>query len=185
MATAFARFPPVTVLVASCLLASCGVNVHRDDGNGAADVDIKTPVGSLSVHTDVDPPETDLPVYPGARPSVNRDGSPGNADVSLGSPFFGGVKIVAARFEHDDAPEAIVDFYRDRMKAFGEVTVCRGNVDFVRRSGARRPICKARTGARQVQLVTGTGERHRMVVVEPRGSGAEFAIVYVETDTHG
>jgi len=165
MTISFARYATVAVLLATFGLAACGVNVHRDDV----------------------PPDTGLPVYPGAQVAHGRNGTPENADVHIGSPLFGGVNVVAATFEHDDAPQVIVDFYRDKLKAYGEVTECHGNVDFRRRSGVRRAVCKERpwTNEGEVQLVAGTEARHRIVVVKPRGSGSEFSVVYIQTDTQG
>ena len=37
------------------------------------------------------------------------------------------------------------------------------------------------SSSNDVQLVTGTEERQRVVAVKPRGSGAEFSLVYVNT----
>ena len=181
MPISLAAYRALTVLLATVGLAACGVNVHTDEQNGKADVDIQTPVGALSVHTDSVPPDTGLPVYPGAQPSHNRNGTPENADVNIASPLFGGVKVTAASFEHDDEPQAIVEFYKDKLKAYGDVMECHGNVDFKHRDGARRPVCKERSWTSEVQLVTGTEEQHRIVVVKPRGSGSEFSVVYVQT----
>lgn len=33
-----------------------------------------------------------------------------------------------------------------------------------------------------MQLAVGTEERHHLVVVKPRGTGSEFAVVFVQTD---
>jgi len=93
------------------------------------------------------------------------------------------VKVVAAKFEGDDDPEAIVDFYKKEMRSFGDVTECRGDLDFRGRPGSQRPVCREKPSSREIQLVAGTEERHRIVVVKPRGRGSEFAVVYIQT--HG
>ncbi len=158
-------------------LAACGVDVQ--DAEQGKNVEIKSPVGDLSVRTDVKNPDTGLPVYPGAQP-LRHDREPESADVNISSKWFG-VKVIAANYESDDTQDKILDFYRQEMKAFGAVTECRGDVDFQGGPGARRPVCKERPSSRDVQLVTGTEERQRVVSVKPRGNGSEFALIYVNT----
>lgn len=160
-------------------LAACSVEV-REQEFGNADVDVRTPVGSVSVRSDVDTRETGLPPYPGAVPSRDPEDAD-RARVNIGTRWFG-VKVVAMEFETTDVPQRVLDFYRAEMKAFGTVTECRGDVDFRGSKGAKRPVCReSRSSSAEVQLVTGTEERQRIVSVKPRGNGSEFALVYVET----
>ena len=88
-----------------------------------------------------------------------------------------GVKVAAVNFESDDSPEAILNYYKDALRAHGSVTECRGNIDF-RRSGL---VCRKSYFSRTTQLAVGTEERHRLVSVKPRGSGTEYSVVYVQT----
>ncbi|HKE83110.1 MAG TPA: hypothetical protein VKB50_05120 [Vicinamibacterales bacterium] len=166
------------VLATSLLLPACGVNVDRDDQGHRTKVDIHSPFGNVNVRTDVDASATGLPVYPGARPLRNRRDEPESADVNVGNSWFG-VKVVALRFEHDDAPEPIVEYYKSALKTYGDVLECHGNIDF--RHGSHAPVCKERERSRETQLVVGSEERHRLVVVKPRGSGSEFSAVYIQT----
>jgi hypothetical protein len=177
---AFSRKWVLPVAVAAVLLsiAGCGVDVRSDGGSGKRDVEIRTPVGAMSVHTNVDSTATGLPVYPGARPVDDDDSS--SADVSLGNGLFG-VKVVAAKFESDDRPDAIVDFYRREMATYGDVTVCRGHVDFGHGIASRNVVCRERPASREIQLVVGTHSRHRIVGVKPEGQGSRFAVVYLQT----
>ena len=121
-------------------IAACNVDVRKDESNGKADVDITTPVGNVSVRTNVDTPDTGVAVYPGARP-LKDDDEPGSADVNVGNSMFG-VKVLAAKFESSDAQDRVIAFYRNELQSFGEVTECRGDVDFRGRSGSRRPVCR-------------------------------------------
>jgi hypothetical protein len=164
-------------------LAACGIDVREQEARGAKAVDIRTPVGELSVRTDVDVPATGLPLYPGARP-LREAHDTSSANVDIGLPFVN-LKVVAAKFEHTDAPEAILAFYRDAMRTHGEVVECKGEIDFKSRSGRSRPVCDERRSSREIQLAAGTEERHRLVVVKPRGEGSEFAVVYVQADAEG
>ena len=92
-----------------------------------------------------------------------------------------GVKVIAAKYESDDAQDRILEFYRREMKTYGTVTECRGDVDFRGGSGDRRVVCNERPSSDDVQLMTGTEDRQRVVAVKRRGSGSEFSLVYVNT----
>ena len=166
------------VLAAVVASAGCNVDVRGDGPGRKGNVDIRTPIGSLSVRSDGTAPDTGLPTYPDARP-LGDDGEPGSADVNLDTSWFG-VKVAAARFESDDAQQKIIDFYRQELQAYGEVTECRGNVDFKGSRGARRPVCKESRFSREIQLAAGSEGRQRVVAVKPRGDGSEFALIYVQ-----
>jgi hypothetical protein len=167
------QFSAVCVLLLP--LAACTIDVQHNESGGKGEVDIRTPVGDVSVRTDVDRPDTGLPVYPGA--SLLREGDePESANVNVGA-FGFGVKVAAAKYESADSQQAILDFYKDSMKSFGTITECRGEVDF-RRDG---PVCRARLSTPDVQLVAGTRDNQRIVVVKPRGDGSELALVHVQT----
>jgi hypothetical protein len=163
---------------ASALLPITGCGIDVNEAGPGKNVDIKSPLGDVSVRTNVKNPDTGLPVYPGARPSHER-GEQESANVNVASPWFG-VRVVAAKYESDDAQEKILDFYRREMKTYGPVTECRGDVDF-RGSGSRRVVCKEKPSSDDVQLVTGTEDRQRVVSVKPRGDRSEFSLVYVNT----
>ena len=171
--------PRALVLVAALAMASvvaaCGsISVDKDDNGRNAHVDIKSPFGSVTVQADKDtPPDTGLPVRPGAR--VSRDDEHDNANVSVQSGSFA-VRVLVAKYEHDEAPEAILDYYRKELARYGTVTECRGNLDF--KDSA--PRCKQRSRD-EMQLGAGTEADNHIVSVKPRGSGSEFALVHVRT----
>ena len=169
-------------LLSTLLIAGCSVDVQQDAQGDRKRVDVRMPVGTVRVNTNVTAPDTGLAVYPGARPTQDGD-EPRSADVSIGAPFFG-VHVVAAKFESDDTPSQVVDFYRKALGAYGAVTECRGDIDFKGRSGSR-PVCRERSRSKVLQLVAGTERRHRLVSVEPRGDGSEFAVVFIQTRGEG
>jgi hypothetical protein len=173
------RTPLTLALVFAAVLplAACGIDVH-ESGPGK-NVDIKSPLGAVSVRTDVKNPDTGLAVYPGARPLRDED-DPESANVNVSSRWFA-VHVVAAKYESGDAQDKILSFYRNEMKTYGAVTECRGEVDFRAGPGGRRPVCKERPSSPDVQLLTGTEEQQRVVAVKPRGTGSEFSLVYVNT----
>jgi hypothetical protein len=167
------QFSAVCVLLLP--LAACTIDVQENGSDRKGNVDIRTPVGAVSVRTDVDRPDTGMPVYPGA--TQLRDGrEPESANVNVGA-FGFGVKVVAAKYESADGEQAILDFYKDSMKSFGTVTECRGNVDF-RRNG---PVCRSKPSDREVQLVAGTRDNQHIVGIKPRGDGSELSLVHVQT----
>lgn len=171
-----------TALVAllSAGLAACDVDVRESEGRGKGNVDIRTPVGALSVRTDRQVNETGLPVYPGARWFEEVGG--GHGSVHINTSLFG-LEVQAAKYDTDEAPSAVLGFYRDEMRAFGDYVECRGNVDFTGRSS--RPVCRNGQNQDEILLVSGTEDTHRMVVVKPRGRGAEFSLVYIDTRVGG
>jgi hypothetical protein len=89
--------------------------------------------------------------------------------------------VIAANYESDDAQDKILDFYRREMRTYGPVTECRGDIDFRGGPGGRRAVCQERPSERDIQLVTGTEDRQRLVSVKPRSGGSEFSLVYVNT----
>jgi len=158
-------------------LAACGISVQKDDDGQGKNVNISSPVGNLSVKANnAPPPDTGLPVHAGARPVRDRDHD--NADVSIDGGFFG-VKVAVARYEDDASPAALLEYYRKEIATYGAVTECRGNLDFKHGSGGA-PRCKERSRD-EVQLGAGTEENNHVVSVKPRGNGAEFTLVHVQT----
>jgi hypothetical protein len=161
---------PVVALATACVVA------HEEDENGkTVRVAVSTPVGALAARTGENAGNTGLPVYPGARLSQDsNDGDFERAKVSLATPWVG-LHVIAAEYESSESPERILDFYREQMKSFGAVTECRGDVDF--RNG--RPECRSGE-SKDIQLLVGTEDRHRMVYIKPRREGSEFALVSIQ-----
>jgi hypothetical protein len=134
-------------------LAACSVSVDEDHRDHTADVRILTPVGRVLVRTGGEP-ETGLSVYPGST-RVRKHRETEAADVTMGNSAFG-VRVAAVNFESDASPEAVLDYYKDALRAHGSVTECRGNIDF-RRSGL---VCRKSYFSRTTQLAVGTEEQH-------------------------
>jgi len=165
----------VAALAAAPLVAACGITVDKDDDGRNANVDIKSPFGTVSVQADKDtPPDTGLPVRSGAR--VSRDEDHDNANVNVQSGSFA-VRVQVAKYEHDEAPEAILDYYRQELVRYGSVTECRGDLDF---KDSAPPRCKERSRG-ETQLGAGTEADNHIVSVKPRSSGTEFTLIHVRT----
>jgi hypothetical protein len=168
-------FAAGAALVIGLPLAACTMSVDHDEYRDRADVQIRTPVGHVFVTTGEQRPDTGLAVYPGSVPS-RRHREAESADVSVGNSFFG-VNVKASNYVTDASPHTVLSYYRDAMRRHGQVTECRGNIDFRR----NRPVCRSRlfSDSRTTQLAVGTERRHRLVSVKPRGHGTEYSMVFV------
>jgi hypothetical protein len=164
-------------------LSGCSISAKHDSQGGAdKDVDIKTPLGSLSVHKgSTDPKETGLALYPGAQAKKDFEGE-GSANVDISSPFLG-VKVVALKYKSDDTPEKVLAFYRKEMAKYGKVLDCSGGFTMgYRRHDQDVPVtCDDGGGGHEFtqELKVGTQNNQRIVAIKPSGSGSEFALVYV------
>lgn len=165
----------VVAAAAAVSLAACEIRVARDEDRRPTDVDVDTPFGDLSVTKDAVPEDVGVRVYPGARPLEDGDETD-RANVSIDSPFVD-LRVAALKYTSDAAPDAIAEFYRRELSAYGAVVVCQGDVDFELDSA---PRCKSRRSRQgQLQVGVGTKGNFRLASVKPRGSGSEFAVVYV------
>lgn len=163
-------------------LSGCSIS-HSKDG-GQKDVDIRTPLGSISVHKGVsDPKATGLALYPGAELKKDMGDNEGGANVDISSSFFG-VKVVALKYQSNDSPDKVLTFYRKEMARYGKVVDCTGgfNMNFRHRDQDAEVTCSGHAGSGheyKEELKVGTENNQRIVAVRPSGSGSEFALVYV------
>jgi hypothetical protein len=166
------------------LLTGCSVTTHEKDNGKKDDVDIKTPFGSLSVKEgSADVKDTGLSPYPGARATKDLDSDHHSANVNISSSLFG-LKVVALKFESDDASDKVVAFYRKEMGKYGNVINCTGgfNMNFHHRDKDAEVTCDNRAGSDhgyKDELKVGTENNQRILAIKPRGNGSEFTLVYV------
>lgn len=165
-------------ILASTLVAACDVEV-TGNGRRNGDVDIRTPIGALSVRSDMGVNNTGLSIFPGATPLRDRHNGD-HASVKINTSFFG-FEVQAAHFATSAPPADVVEFYRAEMRAFGDVVECHGDIDFKGKRGRRQPVCDDEPRGEEIQLVSGNEDTFRTIAVKPRGSGAEFALVYIDS----
>jgi hypothetical protein len=166
-------------------LAGCSVTTH-DKGNGKKDdVDIRTPFGSLSVKEGAsDVKDTGLSPYPGARLASDKDDEHRHsANVNISSSLFG-LKVVALKYESDDASDKVLAFYRKEMGKYGNVVDCTGgfSMNFHHRDKDAEVTCDDHNGSGheyKEQLKVGTENNQRILAIKPKNSGSEFTLVYV------
>lgn len=172
-------------LVLTLILAACGCRISssKDSQGHDKDVDIKTPLGSLSVHTgESDPKATGLAAYPGATIRKDSDGD-GGANVNVSSSLFG-VKVVALKYRSDDAPDKVLNFYKKDMSKYGKVLDCDGGFTWAyhRRDDGDHELTCDNSGIHHEYdeaLKVGTEHNQRVVAVRHNGSGSEFSLIYV------
>jgi hypothetical protein len=150
-------------------------------------LDIQSSVGDVHLGTDADARKIGLPVYPGAR---LRHDDKDNSSVNLGilTESFG-VKLVVAKYDSDDAPGKVIDYYRDKLKKYGKVLECHthehgGDVHTDEdndKNGPKELKCEGDNSGPVTELKVGTEDKQHVVAVEPRdqGTGSTFALVYL------
>jgi hypothetical protein len=172
--------------------SSFGASQQTQDSGQDKHVDIQSSVGDLHLGTDADARKVGLPLYPGARVRHDEDDS-NAANLSLFTQYFG-VKLVVAKYDSDDAPVKVIDFYRDKLKKFGKVIECRTrehggthtdfNDDEDSDGEHSKPLkCDGDNTGPVTELKVGTEANQRVVAIEPQkgGKGTTFALVYVHT----
>jgi hypothetical protein len=163
-------------------LSGCSIYTSKDSRTGKdKDVDIRTPLGSISVHTgESDPKATGLALYPGAQLKRDLENN-GSANVNVSSSFFG-VKVVALKYQSSDSPDKILGFYRKEMAKYGRVVDCTGGFTFRyrHRDNDSEVSCEDHNGHEySEELKVGTENNQRIVAIRPSGNGSEFALIYV------
>ncbi len=183
------HFAVSLIVLAGLNLAAYGQSENSNDKS----LDVRSSVGDLHVGPDGDAKKIGVPLYPGAQAKKNDD--PDNdtaANLSLLTESFG-MKLIVANYVSEDAPEKILNFYRDKLKKYGKVLECHtdkhgANIeshDDSKDSGKTKELkCDSDSGSGPVnELKVGTEENQRVVSVEPGDSnkGSKFALVYVRT----
>jgi len=175
-------------LAAILVFPACDVNVKKSDAGDDKKVDINTPIGGLHVSKDVDPRDTGISVYPGARMKEKTNKGDDNANLGISTGLFG-FKVVVVHYETDDTPEKVVSFYKNDLKRYGSVLECR-----TRSSGGHANVelgkddhkavkCDPDNGGSTIEIKVGVDENQHLVAIEPQSKGCEFTLVRVQT--HG
>jgi hypothetical protein len=176
-------FRHLTSTIILIVLLACGLAAQESQSHDK-NLDVTSPVGDLHVGKDASAQKAGLPLYPGARPKRDENNDPLNLGV-LTESF--GLKLVVAKYETDDPPAKVLDFYREKMKKYGKVLECHNTND---NSGFHsdddsdisRPLkCEGDNSGPVRELKVGTeGNAHIIAIEDPEsGKGTTFAVVYV------
>lgn len=180
------------ILVSFSMVVAClGIAAQApSQSNQDKHVDIQSSAGDLHVGNDADARKAGLPLYPGAR--LRHDDENSNAaNLSLFTDAFG-VKLVLAKYDSDDAPGKVIDFYRDKLKKYGKVIECHtrehggAHADFnddedSKDKRSSEVKCEGDNTGPVTELKVGTENNQHVVAIEPNGGGSTFALVYVHT----
>lgn len=181
----------IALAAALTILPGCSIAVKdKDDKKGETQVDIKSPVGDLHVSEQVDIRDAGLSVYPGAKPAPKEDSNNDkSANVNISVPGFQ-LKVVAAEFLSDDAPDKVIAYYDKELGKFGKPIQCHGwNTGHTQTSGGDNELSKPvscstdDTGGESIELKVGTEGNQHLVSVKPNNKGSRFALVYVRIHT--
>jgi hypothetical protein len=170
-------------------IPSFAVQAQEPDNGQNKNLDIQSSAGDLHLGNDADARKAGLPLYPGAR--LRHDEENSNA-LNLGVLTEGfGMKLVVAKYDSDDAPGKVVDYYREHLKKYGKVIECHtsehgGNAhaDFNDDEKHSQELkCEGDNTGPVTELKVGTENNQHVVAIEPRDgrSGSTFALVYVHT----
>lgn len=185
----FVATPLLTLTLAVAAFAAPPQAAANSDQN--KHLDVSSSVGDLHVGTDGDARKAGLALYPGARP--RHDKEDGDAlHLGVFTEAFG-MKLVVAKYDSDDAPARVIDFYRAQLKKYGKVLECHtgehgGGVhadihddgdDKGQHSKALK--CEGDNTGPVTELKVGTEDNQHVVAIEPRGKASTFALVYVHT----
>ncbi len=180
------------LFAALCILPACSIRTNDNSKNGEKHVDIESPVGDLHVGEQADIRDTGLTLYPGAKPAPKDDSDDKkNANINLSLPGFS-LKVVAAEFVSDDAPDKIIAYYDRELQKYGKPIQCHGAWSDVESKAGKdkgsdegsKPVsCGNNSGGDSVELKVGTEANQHIVAVKPNRQGTRFALVYVRTHT--
>jgi len=123
---------------------------------------------------------TGLPVYPGATASDHADGR-GTVSVSSDTQV---PRLAGAAYISGDKPDRVLDFYRKRLKAEGQLVECTGGtndtVDVqLSESAFRDPSACSSDDFAGTELKLVNASEQKIVVVLAHGGGSEIALVSV------
>jgi hypothetical protein len=172
-----------------CVFSGCTIHTNDKSADGEKRVDIKSPIGDLHVSEEADIRASGLSLYPGAKPAPKEDSDDTKgANVNLSFPGFA-LKVVAAEFLSDDAPDKIIAYYDKDMQKYGKAIQCHGgwnggHANFDNKDDTSKPVsCGNDVKGDAVELKVGTEGNQRIVSVKHDGHGSRFALVYVRIHT--
>jgi hypothetical protein len=184
-----ARLSLGALIAALCLLPACSINANDKGADGEKHVDIKSPVGDLHVSEQADIRDAGLTLYPGAKPAP-KEGSDDKkgANVNLSLPGFS-LKVIAAEFVSDDAPDKVIAYYTKELQKYGKPIQCHGgwnngHDNFDSKDEMSKPVsCGKEGGGDGIELKVGTEGNQHLVSVKHNNQGSRFALVYVRMHT--
>ncbi|MGA6982821.1 MAG: hypothetical protein WBZ11_14805 [Candidatus Sulfotelmatobacter sp.] len=205
----FCQSPAIRLLILAALFTTVagshlafaqqanGDQTNSDQKPQSKAFDVQSSVGDLHMGNDADARKAGLPLYPGARlhhdddKEADKDSS--TANLSLFTSAFG-VKLVIAKYDSEDAPAKVIDFYREKLKKYGKVLECHthehggthADIDSDNDSDNEKSKalkCEGDNSGPVTELKVGTQNNQHVVAIEPsnkeKNGSTTFALVYV------
>ena len=187
-AQALTFFPPrvrlFLALAGTALLLSASAGAAAQQQKKDNKVEISTPWGGATASTEATLKDLGLPAYPGARLRKENPSDDPEATLSFWTASLG-FKLVAMKYESDDPVGKISEFYQKALAKHGKVLKCTAADKKAKphEEDSKELDCSdtdVKPGG--VELRAGTKERRHIVAIMPKekGTGSEFAIVYLE-----
>lgn len=175
-----------TALAIAFTIPSFAVQPQKHENGDDKKLDIRSSAGDLHVGNDADARKAGLPLYPGSR--IRRDKEDSDA-LNLGvlTEAFG-MKLVVAKYDSDEAPGKIVDYYREQLKKYGKVLECHTrehggdtHAEINDDEHSKQLKCEGDNTGPVIELKVGSEDNQHVVAVEPKDGHTTFALVYVHT----
>jgi hypothetical protein len=100
------------------------------------------------------------------------------------------LKVVAAEFTSDDAPDKVIAYYNKELQKYGKPIQCHGawsgghvESSHDQYEGSKPVSCGRNGSGDSVELKVGTEANQHIVAIKPNSQGARFALVYVRMHT--
>jgi hypothetical protein len=92
--------------------------------------------------------------------------------------------VVALEYQSNDGPDKVVAFYRNELKRYGNVLECHTHghgyqVTDSDKGDSEALKCEGDNQGKTIELKSGTKSNQRIVAVDPKDNGSDFALVYV------
>jgi hypothetical protein len=162
------------------------VQPQNHDKSDDKKLDIRSSAGDLHVGNDADARKAGLPLYPGARLRHDKENDDAFNLGVLTEAF--GMKLVVAKYDSDDAPGKVIDYYREQLKKYGKVLECHTrehggdtHAEINDDEHSKQLKCEGDNTGPVTELKVGTEDNQHVVAVEPKGGHTSFALVYVHT----
>lgn len=183
-----------SVAAASLLLtAGCRVQSSENSSNGTKNVRVETPLGGLHVRSNnTTAAGLGLPVYPGATPAKDHDGTQSaNIHIGLGK-WRMQVKMV--HYRTPDSQDKVLAFYQQALGRFGNVIRCQGTHSVGTPTSTNEGLTCADTSSQtnvnmnidhSLSLKAGSLHHQHILAIDSndKGSGTDFSLVEVELPT--
>jgi len=121
-----------------------------------------------------------LPIYPGAKPHKDPGSDSEAARLGVWGGAFG-FRLAVMQLESSDPPAKIAEYYKKALAKYGTVLDCT-NGGMVHQDSSSALTCDDEPSKKGAMVFkAGTKQKQHIVAIDPNGSGATFALVYVWT----